>query len=94
MGQAAITAARVLSEGITEGESHGLLEMDRMEYRGHVGTSGADALATDSANSVSACMTGHKASVNAMGVYEGNNPDLAKYPHVETMAECSSGPAA
>ncbi|MGW2770779.1 alkaline phosphatase [Streptomyces sp. NPDC001275] len=87
MGQAAITSARILSKGITEGKYHGLLEMDRMEYRGHVGTSGADALATDSANSMSAYMTGHKASVNAMGVYEGNNPDPAQHPHVETMAE-------
>lgn len=87
MGQAAITAARVLSQGITEGKYHGLLAMDRMEHRGHVGTSGADALATDSANSMSAYMTGHKASVNAMGVYEGNNPDPAQHPHVETMAE-------
>ncbi|MDO5699557.1 MAG: alkaline phosphatase [Dermatophilus congolensis] len=87
MGQPAITAARILSKGMKEGKYHGLLEMDRMDYRGMVTTSGYDSIATDSANSMHAYMTGHKSSVNAMGVYEGNNPDPAKHPHVETMAE-------
>jgi alkaline phosphatase len=87
MGQPAITAARILSKGITEGKYHGLLEMDRMDYRGLVGTSGADALATDSANSMSAYMCGHKSSVNAMGVYEGNDPDPNNHPRVENVTE-------
>lgn len=87
MGTAAITGARILSKGITEGKYHGLLEMDQMEARGIVGTSGADSIATDSANSMSAYMTGHKASVNALGVYESNEKDPAKHPRVETMAE-------
>ena len=87
MGQPAITAARILSKGMKEGKYHGLLEMDRMDYRGLVTTSGYDSIATDSANSMHAYMTGHKSSVNAMGVYEGNNPDPNKHPHVETMAE-------
>jgi alkaline phosphatase len=87
MGQGPITAARILSQGMSEGKYFGLLEMDRMEYRGIVTTSGVDAIATDSANSMSAYMTGHKASVNAMGVYEGLDADPSKHPHVETMAE-------
>ncbi|NED98450.1 alkaline phosphatase [Phytoactinopolyspora alkaliphila] len=87
MGTAAVTAARLLSKGMTEGKYHGLLEIDQMEYRGLVGTSGVDSIATDSANSMSAYMTGHKSSVNAMGVYEGNDPDPNNHPHVETMAE-------
>lgn len=87
MGNPAITAARILSKGITEGKYNGLLEMDQMEYRGHVGTSGYDSIATDSANSMSAYMTGHKSSVNAMGVYEGNDPDPRKHPWVETITE-------
>jgi len=32
-------------------------------------------------------MTGHKSSVNAMGVYEGNDPDPNRHPRQETMAE-------
>ncbi|MFG2045769.1 alkaline phosphatase [Dactylosporangium sp. NPDC048998] len=87
MGGAAITAARLLSKGITEGKYRGLLEMDQMDARGIVGTSGADSIATDSANSMSAYMTGHKSSVNAMGVYESNATDVNAHPRVETMAE-------
>jgi alkaline phosphatase len=88
MGAAAITAARLLSKGITEGKYRGLLEMDRLDYRGIVGTSGVDSIATDSANSMSAYMTGHKSSVNAMGVYESNALDVnTGHPRVETMAE-------
>ncbi|WP_432536820.1 alkaline phosphatase [Kineococcus arenarius] len=87
MGPAAITGARILSKGISEGKYHGLLEMDRMDHRGNVTTSGSDSIATDSANSMSAYMTGHKSAVNAMGVYPGNDPDPARSPRVETMAE-------
>jgi alkaline phosphatase len=87
MGQAAITGARILSKGITEGKYDGLLEMDRMDHRAIVTTSGSDSIATDSANSMSAYMTGHKSAVNALGVYAGNDPDPTKHPHVETMAE-------
>ncbi|MGJ7441145.1 alkaline phosphatase [Aquipuribacter sp. MA13-6] len=87
MGAAPITAARILSKGITEGKYNGLLEMDRMDYRGLVMTSGDDSIATDSANSMSAYMTGHKSSVNAMGVYVGNSQDPDDHPRVETLAE-------
>lgn len=87
MGAPAITAARILSRGITEGKYGGLLEMDQMEYRGFVGTSGVDSIATDSANSMSAYMTGHKSSVNAMGVYEANDPDPNTHPRVENVVE-------
>jgi alkaline phosphatase len=87
MGQAAITGARILSKGITEGKYDALLEMDTLDHRGNVTTSGSDSIATDSANSMSAYMTGHKSAVNAMGVYAGNSEDPAASPHVETMAE-------
>jgi alkaline phosphatase len=91
MGSAPITAARILSKGITEGRYDGMLEMDRMEYRGMATTSGYDAISTDSANSMPAYMCGHKSSVNAMGVYATSDPDPAKHPHVETMAERVAG---
>jgi alkaline phosphatase len=87
MGSAPITAARILSKGITEGRYDSMLEMYRMDYRGMVTTSGYDAISTDSANSMSAYMCGHKSSVNAMGVYAASDPDAAKHPRVETMAE-------
>ncbi|NAZ75582.1 alkaline phosphatase, partial [Kineococcus sp. T13] len=87
MGQAAITGARILSKGITEGKYDALLEMDTLDHRGNVTTSGVDSIATDSANSMSAYMTGHKSAVNAMGVYPGNSEDPNASPRVETMAE-------
>ncbi|MGI4894394.1 MAG: alkaline phosphatase [Janthinobacterium lividum] len=87
MGAAVIAGARILSKGITEGKYDGLLEMDQMDQRGTVTTSGSDSIATDSANSMSAYMTGHKTAVNAMGVYAGNSQDPTQSPHVETMAE-------
>ncbi|MDP5225971.1 MULTISPECIES: alkaline phosphatase [Arthrobacter] len=87
MGQGAITGARILSKGITEGKYNGLLEMDQMEARGIISTSGSDSIATDSANSMHAYMTGHKSAVNALGVYESNATDVNKHPRVETMAE-------
>src|SRR3981081_4268675 len=92
MGQGPITAARILSQGMSEGKYFGLLEMDRMEYRGIVTTSGVDAIATDSANSISAYVTGHKASVNAMGVYEGLDADPSKHPHVERIPQLLKRP--
>jgi alkaline phosphatase len=87
MGQPAITAARILSKGIVQGKYNGYLNMDKMEYRGLVTTSGVDSIATDSANSMSSYMTGHKSSVNAMGVYEANDPDPNTHPRVETLTE-------
>lgn len=87
MGQPAITAARILSKGMTEGKYHGLLEMDQMDALGHIGTSGMESIATDSANSMSAYMTGHKSEAAAMGVYPANAPDPDDHPRVETMAE-------
>ncbi|WP_432544163.1 alkaline phosphatase [Kineococcus sp. SYSU DK002] len=87
MGQAAITGARILSKGIVEGKYKALLEMDTLDHRGNVTTSGCDSIATDSANSMSAYMTGHKSAVNAMGVYPGNSEDPTASPRVETLAE-------
>jgi alkaline phosphatase len=87
MGQAAITGARILSKGMKEGKYKSLLAMDTLDWRGNVTTSGCDSIATDSANSMSAYMTGHKSAVNAMGVYPGNSEDPTMSPHVETMAE-------
>ncbi|WP_432545755.1 alkaline phosphatase [Kineococcus sp. SYSU DK004] len=87
MGAAAITGARILSKGIVEGKYNGLLEMDELDVHGVVTTSGSDSIATDSANSMSAYMTGHKSAVNAMGVYAANTEDPDGSPKVETMAE-------
>lgn len=87
MGFPVITAARILSKGLTEGKYNGLLEMDTMDVHGVVTTSGLDSIATDSANSASAYATGHKGEMNALGVYPDNTPDSLDNPRVETIIE-------
>jgi alkaline phosphatase len=52
-----------------------------------IGTSGVDSIVTDSANSISAYTTGHKSSVNALGVYAARNKDNLAHPKVETIGE-------
>ncbi|KAK7708618.1 hypothetical protein SLS64_006720 [Diaporthe eres] len=42
---------------------------------------------TDSANSASALYSGHKSTVNAMGVYADSSPDAFDDPKVETIVE-------
>lgn len=81
------TAARLLSVGNTEGTADGLLAMDRMDRAGLMGTSSVDAITVDSANSMSAYMTGHKSSINALGVYADRTADPFDDPKVETIAE-------
>lgn len=81
------TAARILSQGLTEGKYNGWLEMDQMEAVGIVSTSGYDSLVTDSANSASAYATGHKSAVNAMGVYADSTPSPNDDPKVENIIE-------
>jgi alkaline phosphatase len=80
------TAARILSKGIAEGKYHGDLAMDSMPRMALVGTSGVDSVITDSANSAAAYATGHKSSVNALGVYADRTKDTLDDPKVETIS--------
>jgi alkaline phosphatase len=79
------TAARILTAGITEGRYHGGLAMDAMTNMALLGTAGVDSIITDSANSASAYTTGHKSSVNALGVYADRTPNTLDDPKVETL---------
>jgi alkaline phosphatase len=81
------TAARVLSRGIKEGKYLDKLSFDNMPYTALIGTSGVDSLITDSANSMSAYSTGHKSSINAMGVYVSRSKDNLAHPKVENILE-------
>jgi alkaline phosphatase len=80
------TAARLLSKGIAEGRAYGKLAMDDMPQMALVSTAGIDSIITDSANAASAYATGHKTSVNAMGVYADRSADPFDDPKVETIA--------
>ncbi|HEX2648236.1 MAG TPA: alkaline phosphatase, partial [Candidatus Dormibacteraeota bacterium] len=86
MSMANRTAARVLSKGIKEGKYFGPLTIDDMPHMALIGTSGVDSIVTDSANSMSAYTTGHKSSVNALGVYVARNKNNFQHPKVETIA--------
>src|ERR1700731_3421254 len=87
MSMANRTAARILSKQIKEGKYFGKLAIDDMPQMALIGTSGVDSIATDSANSMSAYTTGHKSSVNALGVYAARNKNNFEHPKVETIAE-------
>ncbi len=87
MSMANRTAARILSKGIKEGKYFGKLAIDDMPHMALIGTSGVDSITTDSANSMSAYTTGHKSSVNALGVYAARNKSNFEHPKVETIAE-------
>jgi len=81
------TAARMLSKGMNEGKYYGQLSFDDMPHMALLGTSGVDSIITDSANSMSAYTTGHKSSVNALGVYVARNKDNLAHPKIETITE-------
>lgn len=81
------TAARIMSKGMTEGKANGRLAMDDLDHMAFVGTSSTGAIATDSANTMSAYMTGHKSAINALGVYADRTPASQDDPKVETIAE-------
>ncbi|MBT9371558.1 alkaline phosphatase [Rhizobium sp. CSW-27] len=81
------TGARIMSKGMTEGKANGHLNMDVLDRMAFVGTSSTNAIATDSANTMSAYMTGHKTAVNALGVYADRTPNTLDDPKVETIAE-------
>ena len=81
------TAARIMSKGMTEGKANGRLAMDDLDYAAFIGTSSTQSIATDSANTMSAYMTGHKTAVNALGVYADRTKDSLDDPKFETLAE-------
>jgi alkaline phosphatase len=81
------TGARIMSKGMTEGKADGRLAMDDIPPVAFIGTSSTHSIATDSANTASAYMTGHKSRVNALGVYADRTPESLDDPKVETIAE-------
>jgi len=81
------TAARLLCRGMEQGKFKGKLSFDDFPHTALVGTSGVDSIITDSANSMSAYTTGHKSSVNAMGVYASRAENDFEHPRVETIVE-------
>ncbi|KAB5575594.1 alkaline-phosphatase-like protein [Coniochaeta sp. 2T2.1] len=82
-----ITAARLLGHKMVNGKYQSLLQLDKFPVIGHQMSHSVDSFITDSANSASALYSGHKSTVNAMGVYADSSPDLFDDPKVETVVE-------
>ncbi|PNY26023.1 Alkaline phosphatase H [Tolypocladium capitatum] len=82
-----ITAARLLGHKSINGKYQTLMKMDEFPVLGHQMTHSIDSYMTDSANSASALYSGHKSTVNAMGVHADSSPDPFDDPKVETIVE-------
>ncbi|KAI2608207.1 alkaline phosphatase-like protein [Hypoxylon fragiforme] len=82
-----ITAARLLGHKSINGKYQSLMQMDKFPVVGHQMTHSLDSFITDSANSASALYSGHKSSVNALGVYADSSPSYFDDPKVETIVE-------
>lgn len=61
--------------------------MDKFPVLGHQMTHSLDSFITDSANSATALYTGHKSSVNALGVYADSSKNPFDDPKIESIAE-------
>ncbi len=81
------TAARIMSKGVHNGMYNAPLAMDDMPHMALLGTSSVDTIAADSANTASAYFTGHKSSVNALGVYADRTKASQDDPRQETLSE-------
>ncbi|KAI6358039.1 hypothetical protein MCOR25_007458 [Pyricularia grisea] len=82
-----ITAARLLGHKSINGKYQSTMQLDKFPVIGHQMTHSIDTYITDSANSASALYSGHKSTVNAMGVYVDSSPDYFDDPKVETIVE-------
>ncbi|KAH6611053.1 tyrosine phosphatase [Trichoderma cornu-damae] len=82
-----ITAARLLGHQSINGKYQTRLQMDDFPVLGHQMTHSIDSYITDSANSASALYSGHKSTVNAMGVHADSSPNPFDDPKVETIVE-------
>ncbi|KAB8346006.1 hypothetical protein FH972_023058 [Carpinus fangiana] len=82
-----ITAARLIAHKSVNGKYQTKMALDSFPILGHQMTHSVDSYITDSANSATALYTGHKSTVNALGVYADSSPDPFDDPKVETIAE-------
>ncbi|KAK2807461.1 hypothetical protein FQN51_003288 [Onygenales sp. PD_10] len=82
-----ITAARLIAHKSVNGKYQSKMQMDKFPVLGHQMTHSLDSFITDSANSATSLYTGHKTTVNALGVYVDSSKDPFDDPKVETIAE-------
>lgn len=82
-----ITAARLIAHKQVNGRYQSRLQLDKFPVLGHQMTHSLDSFITDSANSATALYTGHKSSVNALGVNIDSSKNPFDDPKIESIAE-------
>ena len=82
-----ISAARLIAHKTVNGRYQSKLQLDKFPVLGHQMTHSIDSFITDSANSATALYTGHKSTVNALGVYRDSSKSPFDDPKFETIAE-------
>ncbi|KAL5621530.1 hypothetical protein BROUX41_006430 [Berkeleyomyces rouxiae] len=82
-----ITAARLLGHKSINGKYQSRMTMDTFPVLGHQMTHSVDSYLTDSANSAASLFSGHKSTVDSMGVYSDSSADAFDDPKVETIVE-------
>ncbi|KAI9817633.1 MAG: hypothetical protein M1832_004637 [Thelocarpon impressellum] len=82
-----ISAARLIAHKSINGRYLTKMMMDQFPILGHQMTHSMDSFITDSANSATALYTGHKTSVNALGVYADSSKSPFDDPKIESIAE-------
>lgn len=82
-----ITAARLIAHTTVNGKYQSTMQMDQFPVLGHQMTHSLDSFITDSANSATALYSGHKSTVNALGVYRDSSKDPFDDPKIESIAE-------
>lgn len=82
-----ITAARLIAHKSINGRYQSTMAMDKFPALGHQMTHSIDSYITDSANSATALYSGHKSTVNSLGVYADSSPDPFDDPKIESVME-------
>ncbi|KAL8947180.1 MAG: hypothetical protein Q9183_007819, partial [Haloplaca sp. 2 TL-2023] len=82
-----LSAARLIAHKTVNGRYQSKLQLDKFPVLGHSMTHSIDSYITDSANSATALYSGHKSTVNALGVYRDSSPDPSDDPKIESIAE-------
>ncbi|KAK6542855.1 hypothetical protein TWF694_006794 [Orbilia ellipsospora] len=82
-----ITAARLIGHKQKNGIYQTKMAMDQFPVLGHAMTHSIDSFITDSANSATALYSGHKSTVNALGVNVDSSTNVFDDPKVESIVE-------
>lgn len=82
-----ITAARLIAHKSVNGIYQTKMMMDKFPVLGHQMTHSMDSYITDSANSATALYSGHKTTVNSLGVYADSSKNPFDDPKIENIAE-------